>query len=46
MTIYIDADACPVKDETYKVATRYKIPVVLVANSFMKTPFNSFRLQG
>ncbi len=40
MTIYIDADACPVKDETYKVATRYKIPVVLVANSFMKTPFD------
>ncbi len=40
ITIYIDADACPVKDETYKVATRYKIPVVVVANSYMKIPFD------
>ena len=36
--IYIDADACPVKDETYKVAKRYNIPVTLVANTWMTTP--------
>ncbi len=38
MKIYIDADACPVKDETYKVAARYSIPVCVVANSWMRTP--------
>ncbi len=36
--IYIDADACPVKDEVYKVAQRYKLSVTLVANSFMRIP--------
>ena len=36
--IYIDADACPVKDEVYRVAGRYAIPVVLVANSRMRVP--------
>ena len=36
--IYIDADACPVKDETYKVAQRYGLQVTLVANSFMRIP--------
>lgn len=40
MKIYIDADACPVKNETYKVADRYKIPVCVVANSWMRTPEN------
>lgn len=38
MTIYIDADACPVKNETYKVAARYSVPVIVVANSWMRTP--------
>jgi uncharacterized protein YaiI (UPF0178 family) len=38
MTIYIDADACPVKNETYKVAERYSIPVIVVANSQMRVP--------
>ena len=33
LRIYIDADACPVKDETYRVATRYGIGVLVVANS-------------
>lgn len=37
-TIYIDADACPVKDETYRVATRYGVRVVVVANSTMRVP--------
>jgi uncharacterized protein YaiI (UPF0178 family) len=38
MVIYIDADACPVKNETYKVAARYSIPVIVVTNSWMRTP--------
>lgn len=37
-TIFIDADACPVKEEVYKVARRYKCPVHVVANAFMRTP--------
>jgi hypothetical protein len=36
--IYVDADACPVKEEVYRVAGRYAIPVVLVANSRMRVP--------
>jgi uncharacterized protein YaiI (UPF0178 family) len=38
MQILIDADACPVKDETYKVAIRYKVPVVVVSNSPIRVP--------
>jgi uncharacterized protein YaiI (UPF0178 family) len=36
--IFVDADACPVKDEVYKVAGRYHLPVTLVANSYMRFP--------
>jgi len=36
--IYVDADACPVKDEIYKVARRYSVSVTVVANSWMRTP--------
>lgn len=36
--IYIDADACPVKQETYRVAQRYGLAVTLVANSPMRIP--------
>lgn len=36
--IYIDADACPVKDEVYKVAWRYDVPVLLVSNSPIRIP--------
>jgi uncharacterized protein len=36
--IYIDADACPVKQETYHVAERYELQVSLVANSWMRIP--------
>ena len=36
--IYVDADACPVKDEVYKVAARYDLPVTLVANDYMRYP--------
>jgi len=30
--IYIDADACPVREETYRVATRFILPVFVVSN--------------
>ena len=36
--IYIDADACPVRDETYKVAARYQLKVLVVANKAMRVP--------
>ncbi len=36
--IYIDADACPVKEEVYKVARRYAVRVVVVANQTMRVP--------
>jgi len=34
--IFIDADACPVKEEVYRVARRYGLEVTLVANSWMR----------
>ncbi|MFY0691279.1 MAG: YaiI/YqxD family protein [Paracoccaceae bacterium] len=36
--ILVDADACPVKDEIYKVAYRLKTPVTMVANSYLRLP--------
>ena len=36
--IYIDAEACPVKDEVYRVARRYEMRVLVVANSQMRVP--------
>ena len=36
--IFIDADACPVKQEVYRVAKRCSLDVTLVANSWMRTP--------
>lgn len=36
--VYIDADACPVKQEVYRVAGRYRLEVTLVTNSWMRTP--------
>ena len=38
MTIYVDADACPVKEEVYKVAARFRMRVAVVANAFMVVP--------
>ncbi len=38
MIIYLDADACPVKDEAYRVAQRYGLKVYVVSNSFMTVP--------
>ena len=40
--IFIDADACPVKAETYKVAGRYNLKVTVVANSWMRVPRESW----
>jgi hypothetical protein len=36
--IYVDADACPVKPETVKVAERHGLPVVFVANAWLAVP--------
>jgi uncharacterized protein YaiI (UPF0178 family) len=38
--IYVDADACPVKDEVYRVARRYAMKVVIVANNPLWIPAN------
>jgi len=38
MQIFIDADACPVREETYKVARRHNIVVTVVSNSFLRVP--------
>jgi uncharacterized protein YaiI (UPF0178 family) len=38
MRILVDADACPVKEEVYKVAFRLEVPVTLVANSHLRVP--------
>jgi uncharacterized protein YaiI (UPF0178 family) len=38
--IYVDADACPVKDEIYRVAGRYDIPVKVVAKVMLTVPIN------
>ena len=42
ITIFIDADACPVKNETYRVAERYGLHVYVVANSFLNVPRESW----
>ena len=36
--IFVDADACPVKPEIYRVAERYGLKVYVVANAFMEVP--------
>jgi uncharacterized protein YaiI (UPF0178 family) len=38
LTIYVDADACPVKDEVYRVARRHERRVMVVANAPMRVP--------
>ncbi len=38
IAIFVDGDACPVKDETYVVATRHGVPVAMVANSYLYVP--------
>lgn len=36
--IYVDADACPVKEETIRVAERHRVPVIMVSNQWMRLP--------
>lgn len=38
MEIFVDGDSCPVKDETYVVASRYGLHVVVVANARLYVP--------
>ena len=38
LNIYVDADACPVKKEVFRVAQRYNLTVTLVANTWMGIP--------
>lgn len=38
LEIYVDADACPVKEEVYRVAERYKLPVHVVSNGGVRIP--------
>ena len=38
ITIYVDADACPVKAEIYRVAERHGLKVFVVSNSFFQVP--------
>jgi uncharacterized protein YaiI (UPF0178 family) len=40
LRIFVDADACPVKNEVYRVADREQLEVTLVANSAMRIPEN------
>ena len=38
LRILVDADACPVKEEVYRVAFRREVPVRVVSNSWMRVP--------
>ena len=38
MPVYVDADACPVKDEIYRVARRHGVKVYVVANAPLRVP--------
>ena len=38
MQIFVDADACPVKDEVVRVAERHNLAVLLVSNAWMRGP--------
>ncbi|AJE45249.1 YaiI/YqxD family protein [Celeribacter indicus] len=40
--IYVDADACPVKGEAEKVATRHRVPCLLVCNGGLRPSENPF----
>ena len=42
MTLYIDADACPVKEEAERVATRLRVRMVLVSNGGIRPSANPF----
>ncbi len=38
LRILVDADACPVKEEIYKVAFRHQVPVSIVSNAWLRMP--------
>lgn len=38
ITVYVDADACPVKPEIYRVAGRHRVKVFVVSNAFLQVP--------
>jgi uncharacterized protein len=38
LEIYVDADACPVREEIYRVARRYGLPVWVVTNDWLRVP--------
>ncbi|AXC49632.1 YaiI/YqxD family protein [Paracoccus suum] len=40
MTVYVDADACPVRAEVERVATRHGVPVVMVCNGGIRPSAN------
>ncbi len=40
MELYVDADACPVKDEVVRVADRHGLTVYMVSNAYMRLPDN------
>ncbi len=42
LKIFVDADACPVKQEVFRVAKRYGLKVVLVSNSWMRISASSW----
>ncbi|MFD1695408.1 YaiI/YqxD family protein [Roseibium aestuarii] len=37
-TLYVDADACPVKDEAIRVGERFDVPVIMVSNAWFRLP--------
>ncbi len=42
LNIFVDADACPVKQEIFRVVKRYGLKITLVSNSWMRTPESSW----
>ena len=38
LCVLVDADACPVKEEIYRVALRHQVPVTIVSNSRLRVP--------
>jgi len=42
ITLFVDADSCPVKDDIFRVAERYQITTYVVANCFMRLPQQEF----
>jgi len=43
--IFVDGDACPVKDEAYRVGERHGVPIVVVSNSYLRIPRSSLVTQ-